>query len=123
MGHALDDPVPAPVHAFPVDFTHVSDVARALELAADHELTGIYNLGTGQARTFLDLARQVFHSLDREPQISYIDTPIDIRANYQYFTEAKMERLRQIGYTEPFFSLEKGVDDYVRNYLRRRRYF
>jgi ADP-L-glycero-D-manno-heptose 6-epimerase len=79
--------------------------------------SGIYNLGSGQARTFLDLTRAVFNALDKKEQIEFIDTPIDIRDKYQYFTEAKMEKLKGIGYTKPFVSLENGASDYVRNYL------
>jgi len=83
----------------------------------DRKNSGIYNLGSGQARTFLDLTRAVFHALDKKEQIEFIDTPIDIRDKYQYFTEAKMEKLQGIGYTKPFISLENGTSDYVGNYL------
>jgi ADP-L-glycero-D-manno-heptose 6-epimerase len=79
--------------------------------------SGIYNLGTGKARTFNDLVKSTFAGLDLKPEIEYIDMPEDIRDKYQYFTEASMDKLRAAGYTTPFYSLEKGVDDYVRNYL------
>jgi len=79
--------------------------------------SGIYNLGSGQARTFLDLANAVFHAMDLKPDIEFIDTPEDIRDKYQYFTQAKMEKLKSIGYNRPFTSLENGVADYVRNDL------
>ncbi len=79
--------------------------------------SGIYNLGTGTARSFYDLAASTFRGLDLEPNIEFIDMPIDIRDKYQYFTEANMQKLHNAGYTTPFYTLEQGVDDYVRNYL------
>jgi ADP-L-glycero-D-manno-heptose 6-epimerase len=79
--------------------------------------SGIYNLGSGKARTFLDLASAVFASLNRSPNIEFIDTPADIRDKYQYFTEADMKKLRSIGFAVPFKSMEQGVEDYVTNYL------
>jgi len=79
--------------------------------------SGIYNLGTGTARSFNDLVKATFHGLDLEPHIEYINMPEDIRDKYQYFTEANMHKLREAGYAEPFYTLEEGVDDYVRNYL------
>jgi ADP-L-glycero-D-manno-heptose 6-epimerase len=78
---------------------------------------GLYNLGTGKARSFEDLAKATYKGLDIEPRIEYIDMPEDIRDKYQYFTEAKMNKLRSIGYRDEFYSLEEGVWDYVRNYL------
>jgi len=87
------------------------------------ESNGIYNLGTGKARTFLDLATQTFLSMGLSPNISFIDTPDDIRDTYQYFTEAKMDKLRSVGYNIPFRSLEDGIRDYVQKYLKPRRYF
>lgn len=84
----------------------------------NHQLTsGLYNLGTGTARSFYDLAAATFRGLDLEPNIEFVDMPVDIRDKYQYFTEANMQKLHQAGYTEPFYTLEAGVDDYVRNYL------
>lgn len=79
--------------------------------------SGIYNLGTGIARTFEDLVLATFAALDLEPNIQYIDMPEDIRDKYQYFTEANMQKLREADYTNDFYSLEEGVEDYVRNYL------
>jgi ADP-L-glycero-D-manno-heptose 6-epimerase len=79
--------------------------------------SGIYNLGTGKARSFYDLATSTFRAMDMEPNIVFIDMPEDIRDKYQYFTEANMNKLRNAGYTQPFYSLEEGIDDYVRNYL------
>jgi ADP-L-glycero-D-manno-heptose 6-epimerase len=93
--------------------------------AADGEISsqwrttsnGIYNLGTGKARSFIDLVHATFAGIDQEPHIEFIDMPIDIRDKYQYFTEASMHKLHNAGYHQPFYSLESGVDDYVRNYL------
>jgi ADP-L-glycero-D-manno-heptose 6-epimerase len=84
---------------------------------------GLYNIGTGQARPFNDLVKATFAALDLDPQIKYIDMPADIRDKYQYFTEAKMEKIKAAGYTEPLYSLEEGVNDYVRNYLAENKYY
>jgi len=84
--------------------------------------SGIYNVGTGKARTFLDLAKSVFTSMGIEPNVEFIDTPEDIREKYQYFTEANMNKLRSIGYDSSFNSLEEGISDYVRNYLAKKEY-
>jgi ADP-L-glycero-D-manno-heptose 6-epimerase len=85
----------------------------------DYPLTsGIYNVGTGKARSFNDLVKATFAGLDMKTKIKYIDMPEDIRDSYQYFTEASMQKLRAAGYAAEFYSLEEGVDDYVRNYLR-----
>ena len=84
--------------------------------------SGIYNLGSGKARTFLDLATNTFKALGKEPQISFIDTPEDIRDKYQYFTEANMQKLIAQGYDTPFHTLEEGIDDYVKNYLMESKY-
>jgi ADP-L-glycero-D-manno-heptose 6-epimerase len=108
------------------DFVYVKDVVAVIEwmrgLMVNGEWSvvnnGLYNLGTGKARTFIDLVNATFAGLDRQPDIHYIDMPEDIRDKYQYFTEANMQKLRKAGYTAPFTSLEAGVDDYVRNYLR-----
>ncbi|BDD03330.1 ADP-glyceromanno-heptose 6-epimerase [Aureibacter tunicatorum] len=100
------------------DFVYVKDVvAVSMWLMRNRKNSGIYNIGTGQARTFLDLVKATFKALDKEENISFIDTPEDIRDKYQYFTEAKMDRLREAGYDQPFTSLEDGVKDYVQNYL------
>ena len=80
-------------------------------------VSGIFNCGTGQARSFLDLANACFGALGRAPEVTYIDTPEAIRANYQYFTEAKMNRLRQAGYARAFTPLEDGVTQYIQNFL------
>jgi ADP-L-glycero-D-manno-heptose 6-epimerase len=80
-------------------------------------------LGTGKARSFEDLARATFSGMDRPADIRFIDMPEDIRDKYQYFTEALMDKLYNAGYREAFYSLEEGVDDYVRNYLVPGKYF
>lgn len=100
------------------DFVYVKDLcAVCLFLMENRKNSGLYNLGSGTARTFLDLARSTFMAMERPENITFIDTPADIRDKYQYFTEARMEKLRSIGYAKPFQTLEEGVADYVRNYL------
>jgi ADP-L-glycero-D-manno-heptose 6-epimerase len=106
------------------DFVYVKDVVNVLTFLFEQKPhNGIYNLGSGKARTFLDLALATFNALDKEPNIEFIDTPIDIRDKYQYFTEANMNKLVKAGYNKPFTSLEEGVTDYVKNYLIGKRYF
>lgn len=101
------------------DFIYVKDVLDVMLFLKNHPHTpsGIYNLGTGHARTFMDLAKATFAAMHRKPNINFIDTPLDIRDKYQYFTEANMDKLRSIGYTKPFTTLEDGVGEYVREYL------
>lgn len=104
------------------DFIYVKDIANVcLFLMNEKPTSSIYNLGSGKARTFLDLALATFKALDKSPKISFIDTPEDIRDKYQYFTEANMSKLIAAGYTSPFTSLEIGVKDYVQNYLLKRK--
>lgn len=100
------------------DFIYVKDVVDVLLFFMEKRPeNGIYNLGTGKARSFLDLAVGTFHAMQLEPNISFIDTPADIRDTYQYFTEADMSKLRSAGYHEPFYGLEAGIEDYVQRYL------
>ncbi|MCE7061007.1 ADP-glyceromanno-heptose 6-epimerase [Dyadobacter sp. CY343] len=100
------------------DFIYVKDLIDVCIFFMHHRKnSGIYNLGSGQARTFKDLVTNTFVAMDKTPDISYIDTPEDIRDKYQYFTEANMSKLRSIGYDRPFSTLEEGVADYVENYL------
>lgn len=100
------------------DFVWVGDVVDVMVWLLDHpEVSGLFNLGTGKARTFADLATAVYQAAGRQPHIKFVDTPLAIRDKYQYFTEARMERLRAAGYTKPFTSLEDGVDTYVSRYL------
>ncbi len=100
------------------DFVYVKDVVEVCYWLMHHRKNpGIYNLGSGTARTFLDLVRAVFKAMEREENISFIDTPADIRDKYQYFTEANMTKLRSIGYSKDFYTLEEGVREYVQEYL------
>ncbi len=111
------------------DFVYVKDLVKVMlwmmetvdgrpSTVNSQTLTnGLYNLGTGKARSFCALAASTFAGLDLEPNIEFVDMPIDIRDKYQYFTEANMQKLQAAGYTGPFYTLEAGVDDYVRNYL------
>jgi ADP-L-glycero-D-manno-heptose 6-epimerase len=100
------------------DFLYVKDaVAMTLYLAATPKAGGIYNIGSGAARTWLDLAKAVFAALKCKPKIEFIEMPETIRDKYQYFTQANLSRLRAVGYTAPVTSLEDAVNDYVRNYL------
>jgi len=106
------------------DFIYVKDVCSVILFLLKHRVeNGIYNLGTGKARTFEDLAKNTFAAMGAPENIEYIDTPLDIRDKYQYFTEAKMHKLRKAGYNKPFYSLEEGVQDYVKNYLVNNEYF
>lgn len=105
------------------DFVYVKDVVKVLYFFLNHRKdSGLYNLGTGKARTFLDLVKNTFRAMDIKENISFIDTPEDIRDKYQYFTEANMEKLKSIGYSETFHTLEEGVEDYVKNYLINKNY-
>ncbi|MBA3827646.1 MAG: ADP-glyceromanno-heptose 6-epimerase [Taibaiella sp.] len=106
------------------DFIYVADVGAICTWLMDHTpQNGLYNVGTGHARTFKDLVNAIFSSLNLTPQINYIDTPADIRDKYQYYTEADMAKLKKAGYTKPFYSLEDGVKDYVSQYLNTNHYF
>ena len=106
------------------DFIYIRDVLQVLLFLKNNEVpSGLYNLGTGKARTFLDLVRAVFDAMGEKEKIEFIDTPEDIRDTYQYFTEANMSKLRSAGYEKPFHSLEEGVKEYVQKYLERRVYY
>jgi ADP-L-glycero-D-manno-heptose 6-epimerase len=100
------------------DFLYVKDcVAMTLHLAATPKANGLFNVGSGEARTWVDLAKAVFAALKVEPKIEFIEMPEVIRDKYQYFTQANITRLRATGYNEKITSLEDAVADYVRNYL------
>jgi ADP-L-glycero-D-manno-heptose 6-epimerase len=100
------------------DFIWVGDVVNVMMWLLDNpQVSGIFNVGTGSARTFLDLASTVYTALGKQPKIKFQDTPVAIRDKYQYFTEANMERLRAAGYDRPFTSLEDGVTQYVQKFL------
>lgn len=100
------------------DFVYVKDLCAVLIFFMEKmPESGIYNLGTGKAATFLQLAEAVLKAIDHKAPIRYVDTPENLRANYQYFTQADISKLRKTGYTEPFADIEEGVRDYVRHYL------
>jgi len=100
------------------DFIYVEDVAKViLYFMKNRKHSGIYNVGTGEARTYLSLTKAVFKSMQLEENIGFIDTPEDLIGKYQYYTCANIAKLRSIGYTENFYSLEDGIEDYIRNYL------
>jgi ADP-L-glycero-D-manno-heptose 6-epimerase len=114
------------------DFIYVKDVIKvcywmmvqwAMGSQQSAVGSGLYNLGTGKARSFDDLVKSTFAGLDKPANIVYIDMPEDIRDKYQYFTEANMQKLRNAGYRDEFYSLEKGVGDYVKNYLAKAAYY
>ena len=88
-----------------------------------HLTSGLYNLGTGKARSFIDLVTPIFTTQNLPVNIEFIDMPEDIKDKYQYFTEADMNKLRNSGYKEEFYSVEKGVSDYVKNYLSPKKYY
>jgi ADP-L-glycero-D-manno-heptose 6-epimerase len=109
------------------DFIYVKDVLNVCYWIMEHYqlpglVSGLYNLGTGKARSFEDLVKAVFAALDLPPVVKYINMPEDIRDKYQYFTEAEMEKLGAAGYSHPFYSLENGIGDYVKNYLSTNNY-
>ncbi len=105
------------------DFIYVKDVVNVMYFLMHHRKdSGLYNLGTGKARSFLDLVRATFAAMEIPESISFVDTPIDIRDKYQYYTQANMQKLKNIGYLQAFTSLEQGVSDYVKNYLAKTNY-
>ncbi|HLN53698.1 MAG TPA: ADP-glyceromanno-heptose 6-epimerase [Lentimicrobium sp.] len=105
------------------DFVYVKDVTDVLYfMMKTQPESGLYNLGTGKARSFNDLAKSTFRAMKLPVNIEYIDTPPDIRDKYQYFTEADMKKLRSVGFKKDFTSLEDGVEDYVVNYLTKVNY-
>jgi ADP-L-glycero-D-manno-heptose 6-epimerase len=100
------------------DFVYVKDCAEIIWwLLENKEVNGLFNIGTGRARSWNDLARCVFRAMDRPENIEYVDMPKELAAGYQYFTEASMKRLAEAGYARPMTPLEDGVSDYVRSYL------
>ena len=106
------------------DFIYVKDVAQICTWLMQHQpVSGLYNTGTGTARTFNDLVRAIFNTLHLPENIVYVDTPADIRDKYQYFTEANMAKLRKAGYDAPFYTLEAAVKEYVEQYLSEGRYY
>jgi len=106
------------------DFIYVADVVNiCVWLMENKPANGLYNAGTGKARTFLDLVRAIFHTMHKKENIEFIDTPADIRDKYQYFTEADMAKLHKAGYNAPFHTLEAGVTEYVSDYLNKNLYY
>jgi ADP-L-glycero-D-manno-heptose 6-epimerase len=106
------------------DFVYVKDLISVISFLMENKPeSGLYNLGTGKARAFLDLAKATFKAMEKSENIEFIDTPIDIRDKYQYFTEADMTKLRKAGYNKEFSTLEEGVTDYVTDYLMTGKYF
>ena len=100
------------------DFVYVKDIVDMMIWFLDNsEVQGLYNAGTGQARSFLDLANAVYSAMGKQPKIKFVDTPAEIRDKYQYFTEANMSKLQEAGFSKSATSLEDGVRDYVLNYL------
>ncbi len=106
------------------DFIYVKDIAKVCHWLMENKITsGLYNLGTGKARSFEDLVKATYAGMGLKPMIEYIDMPEDIRDKYQYFTEADMQKLKTAGYSDLFYSLEEGVGDYVRNFLLAKAYY
>jgi ADP-L-glycero-D-manno-heptose 6-epimerase len=107
------------------DFIYVKDILNIIIhfMSSKKAKSGIYNFGTGQARTFLDLARNTFAAMDVPENITFIDTPEDIRDSYQYFTQAEMTKLLDAGYNKSFTTLEDGVEEYVKDYLHPQKYY
>lgn len=106
------------------DFIYVEDILNLITWLMDHKPeNGLYNAGTGKARTFLDLVKAIYNTLGITENIQFRDTPEDIRDKYQYFTEADMDKIKKAGYSHSFYSLEDGVADYVQNYLETGTYY
>jgi ADP-L-glycero-D-manno-heptose 6-epimerase len=106
------------------DFIYVADVAKVILFFMKHRKnSGIYNVGTGEASTYLRLTKAVFKSMKKNEKIGFIDTPDDLRGKYQYYTCANIQKLRSIGYDLPFYSIEEAIQDYVCNYLALGRYY
>jgi len=104
------------------DFVYVKDAVRVTLFFHDHpEVSGLFNCGTGKARTWLDLVKAVFSAMNRAPKITFIEMPEAIRDKYQYHTQAEVSKLRSAGYSEPFTSLEDGARDYVQGYLAKKK--
>ncbi len=100
------------------DFVYVKDLCKVVHFMIDHpEVSGLFNLGTGTARSFYDLVAATFDAMGVKRNITFVEMPESLRPKYQYFTQAKMDKLREAGYKEDFYSLEEGAKDYVQNYL------
>lgn len=100
------------------DFVYVKDLCKVVSFVIDNpQVSGLFNLGTGKARSFYDLAVATFRAMGKEPKIKFIEMPQSLREKYQYYTQAEMVKLRDAGYMEPFYTLEEGITDYVQDYL------
>ena len=100
------------------DFIYIKDVVKIINFFFENKnINGLFNVGTGIPRSFNDLANAVFKNTNKKNNIQYIATPKNIRDQYQYFTKANLTKLRKVGYKEPFFSLEDGIEDYIKNFL------
>lgn len=100
------------------DFMWIEDTVDVILWLMQHpEISGLFNVGTGQARTYADVLRAVYAALDEKPEMDFMDLPAEIKGQYQYFTQADIQKLRTAGYTKPFTSLEDGVAKYIREYL------
>lgn len=102
------------------DFIYVKDICSIVKYFLENEeINGIYNLGTGHAESFKTLAISVFEAMNKQPEITYIEMPEQLKGKYQYYTQAEITKLREVGYNAPFMSIQDGVKDYVQNYLMR----
>jgi ADP-L-glycero-D-manno-heptose 6-epimerase len=100
------------------DFIYIKDaVNMTLHFLENREIGGLYNIGTGKARTWVDLVSSIFKAMDLKPNIDFIDMPEELRGKYQYFTEANIEKIKSVGFDKEITSLENAVDDYLKNYL------
>lgn len=105
------------------DFVYVKDICKVIKFIIEHEeVSGLFNLGTGQARSFYDLAVSTFKAMGLKPNIKYVEMPETLRPKYQYYTQANMKKLISAGYKEEFYSLENGANDYVQNFLMKDRH-
>ena len=105
------------------DFIYIKDaVEMTLFFLFNREKNGIYNVGSGKARTWNALVKSIFNALDKPINIDYVELPDHLKTKYQYFTEADISKIKKAGYTQPSFSLEDGVTDYVKNYLMQNKY-
>lgn len=102
------------------DFVYVKDLCKVITFMMKHpDICGLFNIGTGKARSFYDLCKSTFNAMEIPVNIEFIEMPEILRPKYQYYTQATMEKLRKAGYNEPFYTLEEGVTDYVQNYLEK----
>ena len=100
------------------DFMWIKDTVDVILWLMEHkEINGVFNIGTGQARTYADVVKAVYDAIGEEPEMDFMDLPAEIKGQYQYFTQADIQKLRAVGYAKPFTSLEDGVAQYVRDYL------